>query len=405
MERLWPKNIVVRYLLLALILAPHFFPYYLTRVTIVGRYMSQILMGSIAALLIFFIPSMIKIRINVLHFLLPLFAMSRMLSTYLAGRSPIPNALFWAKVFASCLIVEASQEDEEMGEIFLRVVRDLTLIIFVLNIISAIIYPGGIPRISSQDFPNYLFGNPNSTIRTIYFGFCSACILDAKKERLSLLTMIFPIGFVYLSATTYIMATGLVAMCLITLLIILRKYVQKWLRWIYLAVITAVAFVETTVVVMNRDWAREGLAKLFHKSSTFSNRFELWRAGLKLIPYRLLTGFGEVGEVSWYKRVGNRFGTHNYYLDIAIDQGLLGVGILLFIIILPIFLIRKKSIRRESYVLATFSCGLYMMFLFEPYYRLEYLTFPIIHMFLQSLIKEKNNGLDVKVFQSCVEDA
>ena len=84
--------------------------------------------------------------------------------------------------------------------------------------------------------------------------------------------------------------------------------------------------------------------------------------------------------------IGNSSGSHNYFLDIALQRGLLGEGIFIAILIAPFFLLKDKKVNGTQYILLGCCCACYLMFLVEPFYTTEYLIIPVLFALLDQTI-------------------
>ena len=67
---------------------------------------------------------------------------------------------------------------------FMQAVRDICVIIFLINFVTEIIYPAGIPSTTpSAATPHYFLGNINSVIRAVFPGICCSILLSDKKGK------------------------------------------------------------------------------------------------------------------------------------------------------------------------------------------------------------------------------
>ena len=105
----------------------------------------------------------------------------------------------------------------------MRLIRDVSLLFFLVDIVFAILYPDGIPSIANEDpDPFLLYGNMNTTARFLFPGLLCSVLLDEKQnKRLSIATAAFFVGFVFLCISVYFMATGLCALLFLIILTIL----------------------------------------------------------------------------------------------------------------------------------------------------------------------------------------
>lgn len=277
-------------------------------------------------------------------------------------------------------------------DIFVRVIRDIVLMFFVINIIMFFIYPKGISAVTDDpNFPNFLYGNVNSTIKHIIPGMCCSSIIDIKnKKRMSFKTAIFFFGIFYQALTIYFTATSVVAalFLLIWLLLILRKdrinVKQIYTFSVIFILVFEVLFIFNTGIV--------GLvSSLFGKDPTLSGRTYLWQNMLDLVSKKPLFGYGALEKYDLSKLVGNYFGSHNYYLDTLFQRGIFGLINLILIIVYPIL---KYSSKNKNLIIDTlfgYSIACLLIFLAEPIYTKEYLTIPIFYALIYFIDKFNEN--------------
>lgn len=277
-------------------------------------------------------------------------------------------------------------------EIFVRVIRDIVLMFFIINIIMFFIYPNGIPSVTDDpNFPNFLYGNVNSTIKHIIPGMCCSSIIDIKnKKRMSFKTAIFFFGIFYQALTIYFTATSVAAalFLLIWLLLILRKdrinVKQIYTFSVIFILVFEVLFIFNTGIV--------GLvSSLFGKDPTLSGRTYLWQNMLDLVSKKPLFGYGALEKYDLSKLVGNYFGSHNYYLDTLFQRGIFGLINLILIIVYPIL---KYSSKNKNLIIDTlfgYSIACLLIFLAEPIYTKEYLTIPIFYALIYFIDKFNEN--------------
>lgn len=392
MKQKYKIKVNKQYLEMLFLVLPNLIPYAFTQNQLLHFVLVDIYFYvALICFIIYLWKSICKFKFSLPLLGILLFVLSEIFSTRINGISILSLSLHFIRVIAVCIIVEAVARQEKRLEIFLMVVRDITVFFLMLNIIVSVIYPNGIPSISDPNNARYLFGNVNSTIRSIYPGMCCSLLLDVKKDKISWNTWIIFAGYILLSATTYVMATGLVTMTFIIVAVIFRKLLIKKIRQIYCAIVCLVAVSEILIVILNNQSVMLMISTFFHKSATFTNRFYLWNNALSLIPNKLFWGYGRPYDVDLKAMIGNMYGTHNYYLDVIFMQGIVGLTILLILIILPIFWYKKNMCNEEIYVLSIIMCGIYIMFLFEPFISEEQLYMPILYMLLLLLRDHKCN--------------
>ena len=322
-----------------------------------------------------------EFRASIIPFVLLYF--SYIVSTHLNGNSIVSVSVHSLHVLLLCLVTDKMVCDKRKIDSFLMAVRDVTLLFFVVNFVVTFLYPAGIPSITTdRRFPYFLYGNVNSTIKYIFPGLSASCILDSRKgKKISLVTLFFILGVIENALRIYMTATAVGALLFLTAWILFYDKFNKKTRWVYLAVILVVIIFELTTVIAQDSFSPvRALTSLFGKSTDFSGRAKLWKNGCKLFMNKPLMGYGFRSKEFYKSWIGNSSGSHNYYLDVAIQRGIVGELILVGLIIAPFFMIGNKPISRPYYLLAGLCCACYLMFLVEPFNTTEYLIIPIIYM-------------------------
>ena len=289
--------------------------------------------------------------------------------------------------------------DERKAVCLMRVVRDICIVIFLANFVTELIYPTGIPSTTpSAETPHFFLGNINSVVRAVFPGVCCSILLAEKKKRkLSVSTILFYIGFLYQFIFIYHSATTLVALTLILVWVLCSGIIKKHLWTIYAAVIGVVAYVQINLVVMSSSpKLLNFLSNLFHKTLTFSGRVFIWQRTLEHIYKNPLWGYGIQKAEVLDAAIGNQFSSHNYFLDITYQRGI--IGLILFIILLaaPLILLRKNDkVSTASYCLLGFQSSILVMSLFEPLYSSEARMLPILCCLLLLLVRDKRYPRDL----------
>ena len=95
-------------------------------------------------------------------------------------------------------------------------------------------------------------------------------------------------------------------------------------------------------------------------------------------------GHGRLSSENMLIKIGNAYGSHNYYLDVLFQRGLIGFVPLLILFIIPAFW-KEKHISRDTYILLGCCCSYFIMFLMEPFIGTEMLHIPVFFAAMVSL--------------------
>ncbi len=286
------------------------------------------------------------------------------------------------QVILICFTIKCALNNETKIVILLRLIRDISLVIFIANIITTVIYPDGIPSITKlEDTPFFLYGNVNTTVKFIFPGLLCSILLDEKKQkRLSLLSIFFCVGYVYLCVCVYFMATGMFAVLVAILWYLNKKIIAKNTRLICTVVISVLVVFELAIVVFNNQELSNGIASMLGKESGFTGRDYLWYSCIQNIKLRPVLGHGVLNSLRLERMIGNQSGAHNYYLDTLFQRGVVGVVPLLLFLIAPLFLTGQRTYSKERYILIGFAIAYLIMFMFEPFYAVERFHIPVFYV-------------------------
>ena len=330
-----------------------------------------------------------KFRISFASIVLLLIYSEFMLTTIL-NRGRVSSCAFSSVyIIALCLVINSAKDKPNDIEILLKVIRDITLFFFCINLVYGLVMPGGIPdfTISSLN-PYFLYGNINASLRSIFPGLCCSCILDYKnKKKISSSTLIFFIGFLYFCFRIYFMATGFVGIILVFCWVVFSPVIKPHTRKVFIAIVIAVVLFEIFIVFVGGNTALSlSISNLFGKTGNFSGRGLLWSNCLNAIHQKLYIGFGLQEEDYIRYLVGNKAGSHNYYLDLTFQRGIIGLLLMILLLISPVFE-KEENLMQEHYILIGF-CGAYIiMFLAEPFVGTEVFHIPIFYSTFLMTIK------------------
>lgn len=366
------------YCLFLLICAPFLLPEIVSKavpmINILLTYLSIVCMFGLICLNIHLVRVKIIVLCNFYLFII-------FLTTIFWNKSQVVAYFFqiW-KVILMCLIINIVLKSSKKFSIsFLLAIRDFTIFFFIINIIYSVINHKILVR-------ECLYGNVNATIKCIMPGIICSLILDKKISKISKITITYFSGFIFLFIYSYNMVTALVALLFICAWITFQKVIKKKVKFYYFISIVVILIIENIIVISSNIQVLIKIAIFFGKSSDFSGRFFLWNNAIKNIKESIVCGYGYI-EASVLKRIiGNPYGSHNYYLDVALNSGIVGVFFLLLLMIAPIYSIKKAELNSEiddtQYILLGAWITYLIMFLTEPWAGWEIMFIPVIVAFL-----------------------
>ena len=317
-------------------------------------------------------------------------------STYANNGELITTINTSIKKLCFFLVIGKAIADKEEITSLLSAIRDITVALFAINIISEIMFPKGIPGLSVSDMtPHFFLGNVNKVIRVVFPGLCASVLLsNIQNRKISKAILFFYIGFIYQSLFRYTSATTIIALAVLVLWFVFSGFINEHIRTIYIAVCGVVAYIEFSLVVLSSNaFLTNFLTSVFGKTISFSGRTFIWARTLLQIVNKPLFGYGVQNAERMQYMILNPFSAHNYFLDLSLQRGIVGMAIFLLLIILPITVLKNgRRISKYAYTLLGFSCVVYYMYLFEPFYSTEAIIIPIIYCTFVILFREHRNS-------------
>lgn len=305
-----------------------------------------------------------------------------LISTVMSDGDVVPAVIFSATAILLCLTIAVILRSERKTKIFLYTVMWFTFTFFIVNIILGFIYPSGIPGYTTNvRIPMFLYGNINGTLRNILPGMICSTIMDIKyRKRISLQTIIFYAGMFYFIFGVYFMATAFIGLLYIIAWKLFNKVISKRVFVFFLITIIIVAVIELLMVFgLGNTQLSMVISSFFGKSLTFSGRAELWYRAIAQISEKPFLGWGYRDGDYIRSVIGNTAGSHNYYLDLLFQRGIIG---LIWFCVMIFYICKRvsKNISHTLYVLIGFIGAYMIMFLAEPFINME--RFHIALMFV-----------------------
>ncbi|MEY8412512.1 O-antigen ligase family protein [Lachnospiraceae bacterium 62-26] len=295
-------------------------------------------------------------------------------------------------IIALCLSLDIIYNNSRKLYIFLCLVRNITLLFFIINCVVAIIMPDGIPRLSSGTTPYFLYGNINNTIKYVFPGLCCSMIIDHLNDKnISIYTFLFLAGLMYNFVFIYFMATAFIGLVVVIIWNVFYNIFKNHSAIIFTVVLFLILFVELFVIIQSGGlWISGLITYIFGKDISFSGRRVLWIRVISAIIQKPILGYGLCSSEYIRSMIGNTSGSHNYYLDIVFQRGIIGL-IIFFGIVIIIIPRLVKTLNKTQYILLGFVCAYLVMFLSEPFSSTEKFHIPVFYMLLKLLEDENNN--------------
>lgn len=221
---------------------------------------------------------------------------------------------------------------------YIKTLFGILISIMSINCLLCLIYPDGLKMASlytNWKNPMFFVGIDNALIKEIipflviayYFRLCddNAIINRRKTGWIFLYTNV--ICFITLLVANS--ATGIVTFILFTVLIWTysiwnnRRFSYKILLLAYLVFFLGVIVLGSNLQIIS------SITSFFGRTNTFTGRTWLWKNAINLITERPILGYGYTsGNIRIW---GGMFSSHNMFLEMTIQGGLLYLGIFLLI--------------------------------------------------------------------------
>lgn len=275
------------------------------------------------------------------------------------------NGVFDSRVFTNALLILSMAMVTEIAiEIdfkrFFKVFFGLSFAFALANCLLCIRYPAGMEMATLYTHsrnPLYFLTIDNGMIKELipvimlsYFN-----LLFLSKRKSSVAERNAKISFVAVQLicvlTLFIIgsATAMIIYLLVTALMVVATFVIKWKisYKVILGVLTAFMLI---VVVMGSELEIVSIiAGLFGREGDFTGRTLLWSLALDMIEEAPLIGYGySSGNISVW---GGYFSSHNLFLELALQGGIIYLAAFLVIIVYALSRNRKAPMRYSNTVL------------------------------------------------------
>ncbi|MCD8006094.1 MAG: O-antigen ligase family protein [Oscillospiraceae bacterium] len=234
----------------------------------------------------------------------------------------------------------------------IRIIRNYMTFLVIVNIIIQMLFPAGID-VGSSTGGMYLFGiRIEFSAPYVLMIFCSLLYDALLYDRLYLSRqsiVMFVICFISLMAQQ--ISTGIVAMSLIFVFIVLA-YTFKGFKRINYWILLLIALVVTISIVVLQTSNFDFILNILGENETFSNRIYIWGSAIQQFLQRPIWGHGitqrgafEITYASGW--VGDTRPAHNQYLHVLYEG-----GIVAFIAYISFFLNLGNKIKKvdESHI-------------------------------------------------------
>lgn len=230
-------------------------------------------------------------------------------------------------------------------------------ILLIINLVSALIYPSGLPAdmYTNMENPLYFMVVDNGSALFLLFSIVVFSVdglltYGRLKTGGKLLILCAVINAFLCSSATAVFTVLLI--CVALLFIFISDFSKHQNPVILFAIYIAVFFY--LITMQDNVISEFVLEKIFGRSATFTGRYYLWESAINMIKARPWLGYGRSVQ-DYISAWGGYFSSHNYILETLL-QG--GVTALLFFIMTVVYALRKSLYTRHLKITACIVCGL-----------------------------------------------
>lgn len=297
--------------------------------------------------------------------------------------------LFFLLLLLGCAMVHEN-------DYLLKGIAFLYNVIIILSFLDAIVH---FPKLIGS----YHFAvTKNVYMRYIYLGIILDAYLDFReKGDISVKTIVF-LGLISVTSLLYHSSTGFAAPLIVIVLLIIRKFILKnnmrlAKSRIYLYVSVGIGVL---VIFLRQFTFYESILEWMGKNLTFTGRTIIWDQAIERIKQSPIIGSGHISPYG-YQTFGNENwssqSSHNIYMDVMIETGIIGL-VIFFLILLKLTRdidhCKNQSMGQCFSIL--FLCFL-LAFDFDVFFNASQYMFTFPVMFFLSFIFAGNQKVERRV--------
>lgn len=294
-------------------------------------------------------------------------------STYV-NEGEVKSAVYRLWYYAYCLMLVKVYSKDDI-KLFLRLFRDIMLLMIFVNLATEIIWPKGLyssVRINESVEGRYWFlGFKNGIPKHLIIGVTVASLYYQLSHKIRDLIIAVAVGMAALVSVILIKtSSGLIGIGILLILnaIILlseRKYISKlysFIRMKLLSLFIVIAFLGVVLThLLLSNPISVAVTGLFKKTITLSNRIYIWDNILKITGSNILGGIGLQSGNTNVKLIGvteNATDAHDFYLEYLWEGG---IGCFVLMIAFFMLLIYFLDKYKKSKNIKVLTAGLFTM--------------------------------------------
>lgn len=294
-------------------------------------------------------------------------------------------------VISFCMITELAVKKN--SRLYFKTVLDIYIPLSVINLLTVLIFPGGIAKDDYYGNIYYLLGSRNGfpplLIPLLIYAFVYSSISGRKiTGKVFFFTAV-------VSATILITwsATGVAGLVLF-LLFVLFVYGKKSAMLfdsLNLAVIYIAAFLGIIVFRLQSAFSFI-IEDLLHKSISFTGRTDIWDIAIMLIKRSPVIGYGVYEGHGLIFIRGQYYYAHNAVLEVLLQGGVLSLVFYLLIFVIAASVLYKYRKLKASQILSFGIFTVMVMMLMEAYSNIWIFALPVIACCVPEIAEQSDNG-------------
>ncbi len=243
---------------------------------------------------------------------------------------------------------------------FLKVLSILLAIYIIINFITVLFFPGGLPIPDTHEY--YFLGYDNASVLTIILGLFFMIFSSYYfNKRLTLFTIII----IFISFLTYYLewAASCLICCALVLFYILfvykKDFLKKYINFKLLFIASILLFL-FIVIFRFQNMFKWLIVDILHKSLNLTGRTSIWNRCIKQIKKHLILGIG-VWDPAIRIKAMRIYHAHSTFLNILLEGGI--ISLLAYLNIFRIVGQRLKNFSKKNELISMCIFTLFVYFI------------------------------------------
>lgn len=294
-------------------------------------------------------------------------------------------------VISFCMITELAVKKN--SRLYFKTVLDIYIPLSVINLLTVLIFPGGIAKDDYYGNIYYLLGSRNGfpplLIPLLIYAFVYSSI-SGRKITGKVLFFTAVVSATILITWSATGVAGLVLFLLFVLFVYGKKSVMLF-DSLNLTVIYIAAFFGIIVFRLQSAFSFI-IEDLLHKSISFTGRTDIWDIAIMLIKRSPVIGYGVYEGHGLIFIRGQYYYAHNAVLEVLLQGGVLSLVFYLLIFVIAASVLYKYRKLKASQILSFGIFTVMVMMLMEAYSNIWIFALPVIACCVPEIAEQSDNG-------------